>query len=240
MKTFIKYRSKKAEYYKDILIKADTGLHDDVMSVLRKSVPESAVILDMGAGEGAMSQRLFDSGYEVTATDIEERHFKAKGPKFHQIDFNDVDSVNEFAERHINYFDAVLSIEVIEHIENQWEYVRLMKKMLKIGGKIVVTTPNVSSWLSRFYFLFTGQFPSFNNQTADEYGHVSPISVWELNLILKREGFQNINISKGGFLPSIWITRNVLILISVMLSPFVRPFMSGHSQGWCIIAVGEK
>ena len=240
MQSFIQYRNKKPSHYKGILEHADPGLHDHVISVIKNSVCENAVILDMGAGEGAMSQRMFDAGYKVIALDIDEENFKAQGPEFHQMNFNDRDRVNQFAEKYNEYFDVVLGMEVIEHLENPWAYIRLLKKMAKQGGKIIVTTPNTASWLSRFYFLFTGEFSSFNDQTADGYGHVSPISPWELELIFKREGLKNSRIMKGGSLPAIWITKNILVLVSVALSPIFRPFMKGYSKGWCIIAVGEK
>lgn len=240
MQTFIQYRSKKAVYYKGILEKATSGLHTLIVSVLEQCVCQNSVILDMGAGEGAMSQRLFDSGYKVVALDMNKENFKAFGPEFHQINFNNVDQVNIFAEKYKEHFDVVLGLEVIEHLENPWEYIRLLKKMVKKGGKIIITTPNTASWLSRFYFLFTGKFYSFNEQSVDGYGHISPISPWELELILKREGMKNIRMFKVGSLPILWITRNHLILISILLSPFFRPFMKGLSNGWCVIALGEK
>ncbi len=240
MSSFIKFGSKKPGYYKGILMKADPELHQQIDAMVKQHANDNALILDMGAGEGALSQRLFDSGFNLISADIDSSQFKAVGPQFFQIDFNDVKSVNEFASNHSDYFDIVMGIEVIEHVENPWEYVRLLKKMVKKGGRIIISTPNTSSWLSRFYFLFTGKFLSFNDQTAAEYGHVSPISPWELKLILQREGFSNVEVTSAGNLPSIWITSNFLITVSVKLSFFFRPFMRGISRGWCIIASGQK
>lgn len=240
MSSFIKFGSKKPGYYKGILMKADSELHHQIDALVKQYADKNALILDMGAGEGALSQRLFDSGFKLISADIDSSQFKAVGPQFFQIDFNDVKNVSEFAENHSEYFDVVMGIEVIEHVENPWEYVRLLKKMVKKGGRIIISTPNTSSWLSRFDFLFTGKFLSFNNQTAEEYGHVSPISPWELELILNKEGFSNVEIKSAGYLPSIWITSNFLITVSVKLSLFFRPFMKGISKGWCVIATGQK
>lgn len=240
MLSFIQYRSKKPVYYKGILEKADPGLHAQVMTILNESVCRNSVILDMGAGEGAMSQRLYDAGYKVMALDMDKYSFKAVGPEFRQMNFNDLDQVNQFAEKFEEYYDVVLGIEIIEHIENPWSYIRLLKRMVKKGGKIIITTPNTTSWLSRINFLFTGEFWSFNNITADEYGHISPITPWELELIFKREELKNIKLYNGGHLPCLWITSNHLVIISEMLAPFLRPFMKGISCGWCVIAVGEK
>lgn len=237
---FIKFGGKKPSYYKGILIKADSSLHGEVMEVVNKNAFEGCQILDMGAGEGALSQRMHDSGYNVVSADMDATQFKAIGPTFFQINFNEVESVNAFADKYQNAFDVVLGIEVIEHVENPWEYLRLLKKMLKVGGTLIISTPNTASWLSRFYFLFTGKFLSFNDESADGYGHVSPISPWELGLIFRKEGMKNIQIKKAGYLPSIWITSNFLITTAVALSIFYRPFMRGISKGWCVIASGKK
>ena len=131
-------------------------------------------------------------------------------------------------------------MEVIEHVENPWEYVRLLKKCLKPDGYLFITTPNISSWLSRFVFLFTGQFVSFNDIAYGAYGHISPISGWELTKILEKEKFKQIEIVPESTLPAIWITRNLLFVISTILSFFIRPFMRGITKGWCIIVTAKK
>ena len=153
----IQIGTKKNAYYKGILVKADASLHDDVATILQNKISKGK-ILDLGAGEGALSQRLTDLGYEVLSADMNKEDFKASNT-FHQINFNNQNEINKFAADNSNVFDAVLGVEVIEHVENPWEYVRLLKSMLKTDGFIIITTPNISSWLSRLNFLFKGQPP---------------------------------------------------------------------------------
>ncbi len=238
MKKLLQIGRKKPEYYKGILIKADTGLHDELEQIILKRVPKGSRILDLGAGEGALSQRLLDLGFQVVSVDMSV-DFKADISVFHKVDFNKSDEVTSFKLKFAEYFDAVLGVEVIEHIENPWEYIRTLKSLLKPGGLIILTTPNITSWLSRLNFLFKGQFISFDESSLD-YGHINPINAWEMEVILKDEGFTNVQLQAAGFLPDIWITKNIFYSLLYLLSFVLRPFMSGISRGWCILGTANK
>jgi cyclopropane fatty-acyl-phospholipid synthase-like methyltransferase len=48
-----------------------------------------------------------------------------------------------------NQFDAAVSIEVIEHVENQFGFFRELTRIIKPGGIVVVTTPNTLNANSR-------------------------------------------------------------------------------------------
>lgn len=48
-----------------------------------------------------------------------------------------------------NSFDFVISFQVIEHIQNDSAYVKEIHRVLKPGGKFIVTTPNKPMSLSR-------------------------------------------------------------------------------------------
>lgn len=46
-------------------------------------------------------------------------------------------------------FDFVISFQVIEHIKNDEKYAEEIHRVLKKGGKFIVTTPNIKTTLSR-------------------------------------------------------------------------------------------
>lgn len=48
-----------------------------------------------------------------------------------------------------NSFDFVISFQVIEHIKNDQDFVREIQRVLKPGGKFIVTTPNKTMSISR-------------------------------------------------------------------------------------------
>lgn len=230
--------SKKHEYYKDLLMMVDLGMHEKIAETLVKEIKPGANILDLGSGQGALSQRLVDLGYNVISVDKDENNFKCRGAQFVKVNFDKLQEVESFVTKYENYFDAVIGIEVIEHVENQWEYIRTLYKMCKPGGCVIISTPNVTSWLSRLNFVLNGKFHQFGDADL-EYGHISPLTSWEFELILKRTGFKNIKLTGIGTLPPIYITSIKTALASFLMLP-LRLIMKGQIDGWCIMAVGRK
>lgn len=230
---------KKAEYYKNLLIKADLNLHDQIAEKIQKNIPLGGQILDLGAGEGALSERLSDLGFHVTAADKDDKNFKCKTAVFSKINFDNGDEINAFVLKHEEQFDAVLGVEVIEHVQDQWQYVRQLMKMVKPGGLVLITTPNTTSWFSRWMFFFTGNFHQFADADLS-YGHINPISAWELDLILKKTSAIDIKIEPAGTLPVIYLGGiNRITLLSFLTLPF-RPIMQGLIDGWCVMATARK
>lgn len=91
---------KKPQYYKGLLIKADLGLHDQIAEKIQNEVKQGGAILDLGAGEGALSQRLSDMGYLVTAVDMDSDNFKCADVKFTKVNFDSTDEVSHFVSQH--------------------------------------------------------------------------------------------------------------------------------------------
>lgn len=231
--------NKSVKYYKNLLIKADLGLHEQVAEKIQEVLKPKSKILDLGAGEGAMSKRLTDLNYEVVSIDVNKDEFKCEEATFYQVDFNNPEAVSSLTEKFESHFDLVLGMEVIEHVENPWQYTRLLKKMLKDKGYLLITTPNITSWLSRIIFLFTGQFHQFSDIDLD-YGHIAPISEWELKVILEKENFENIEMLPAGTLPAVWLQKSKKYLFYNFIALVFRLFMKGIKDGWCIMCVAQK
>ena len=237
MKCFIGRKS--LQYYNGLLIKADLGLHEQIAEKIQTEVLPGGKILDWGAGEGALTARLSDLGFQVTAADKDQENFKCRQAKFTKVNFDSLDELNDFVEKHEGEFDAVLGIEVIEHVQDQWQYVRQLMMMAKQDGLVIITTPNTTSWISRLIFFFTGRFHQFGNGDLC-YGHINPITPWELELILLESGASKINILSAGTLPPIYITGiNKLSILNLFILP-IRVLMKGVLDGWCVMATARK
>lgn len=64
-----------------------------------------------------------------------------------------------------DHFDTILLSDVIEHIVDLWPAMDSITRLLRPGGQVVVTTPNIASWRRRLTLLW-GVFPS--TAAADE------------------------------------------------------------------------
>lgn len=94
-------------------------------------------------------------------------------------------------------FDYVVSIEAVEHLENPWHMMREANRVLRIGGKLLVTTPNVLSIRSRLSYLLYG-YPNYFHYMIEQepdrrkelpVDHINPVGFLELRHVLARCGF---------------------------------------------------
>jgi len=75
---------KQPHCYQGLRMKTDTNVHEQVDAMIAGILPARAVpgrkpkVLDLGCGEGALSQRLYDQGYDVLAVDADETRFMAQ------------------------------------------------------------------------------------------------------------------------------------------------------------------
>jgi hypothetical protein len=111
--------------------------------------------------------------------------------------------------------------------------------MLRPGGVVLVTTPNITSWLSRFRFLFAGRFQNFGD-AALSYGHIAPISPWELDLVFRRSNLSDVSVRSAGTLPPVFVTGFNQLLLANIFMLMLRPLMKGLVDGWCVMATGRK
>lgn len=230
--------TKPLQYYKGIRIKADIGLHEQLAAIVNTVLSKGSVILDYGSGEGALSQRLQDMGFTVYSVDIDECNFKADTP-FERIDFNNPLGIKDFLAKHTEEFDMVMGIEVIEHVENPWEYIRNLKELVKPGGFILLSTPNITSWYSRLNFLINGRFHQFEENDIS-YGHINPISENEIRLICNQSGLIVEEIVSGGWLPRIWLTNSIRQCLRNLFGFVLSFLMKGAFEGWCLIALIKR
>lgn len=224
-------RSKKApEFYKGIRQKTDSNLHQQIVKYIEKVYRGQKIkILDWGCGEGALSKRLSDLGYEVTGVDIEETSFKGEN-KFYCLDFNNSSEVDNFIKVNKGNFDLVVSLEVIEHVKSPWNFINDLKGF---ETDILITTPNVSSWWGRVWFFITGELWGFNKGSWLDIGHINPITKVELENILNEMEFEIFSVFMGGCLPVIWAYNWKRLLISIFMLPF-RLIMKGPKDGWVL------
>lgn len=100
-------------------------------------------VLDVPSGEGALSYCLSRMGFGVVAGDIDPNFFKAPGIRCVKIDMNRPMPLED------EQFDYVACLEGIEHLENPFVFVRECHRILKWGGRLILSTPNILNLASR-------------------------------------------------------------------------------------------
>lgn len=228
-------KPKQLEYYKGMLIHADTGVHTQAIALFKQYVPAGSSVLDVGAGAGAFSQRLADTGYKVTALDVDEDKWIPKDIPFAKLDIDAgiTGSIN-------SKFDSVCCLEVIEHVENPWNLLREIYAVLRPGGRALVSTPNITSFLSRLDFLRIGHFHQFREEDLS-YGHISPISAYEMKVVASGVGLRILEIRPGGYLPIFdFSSKRPKALAKNLPRGLAYLLAKGYKHGWCLFFVMEK
>jgi len=96
-------------------------------------------ILDLGCGRGWFAERLADLG-EVHGVDLSPEAIAAAQARRPDITYL-AGNIYEMALPQ-NYFDVVVSQEVIAHVEDQPRYIGAATAALKPGGYLIITTGN--------------------------------------------------------------------------------------------------
>ena len=113
---------------------------EKILAYLRSLRVERPTILDMGCGMGWFSDKLAQFG-PTTGIDLSGEAIARAKSMFPRVTFM-AGNVYEMSlpEQH---FDVVVSQEVIAHVPDQSGYLEIAGRVLKPGGYLIVTTPNL-------------------------------------------------------------------------------------------------
>lgn len=144
----------------------------------------SGTVLDWGAGQGLLTQRLLNlkQFQSITAADIQPRSETIDSAiQWIQADLNN--PLNLEAET----FDVIVSAEVIEHLENPRAIVREWFRLIKPGGLLIFSTPNNESWRAILALVLQGHFVDFGDSSYPS--HITALVRKDITHILSEAGF---------------------------------------------------
>ncbi len=130
--------------YKKLLDAHDSAYLQPYVNTVNKYARPGSRILDMGCGNGLSSYMLSESGHRVMGTDIsafflsDSAHLQNDRLRYQACDALDL----PFAD---SSFDVVCSTELIEHVTDAPRALLEMMRVLKDGGILVITGPNLCS-----------------------------------------------------------------------------------------------
>lgn len=146
-------------------------------------------ILDCGISRGGVSDKLSKEFANCFGIDINPREIK--GVKIIQADLNR--GIPEFEIK----FDVIFAGEIIEHLFDDIKFIRDCYSFLKPGGILIVTVPNLVSFLNRF-LMFFGAMPLTAYAAAPFHYHVYNRN--KLKNLIKEEGFEILK-ATSSYLP---------------------------------------
>lgn len=175
--------------------------HNKVAELLF-STPDIKRVLDIPCGYGAFTKRLIDKGIEVYSGDI-ENILKIENPLFRVTDMNEKLPFED------SFLDAVVCIDGIEHLERQFDFTRECWRILKPGGVIIISTPNINSLRSRWRWFLTAHHNKckspLNEEKPSALHHIALLSFSHLRYMLHRSGFNITTITTNRIKSASWM-----------------------------------
>lgn len=170
-----------------------TAGHERILALLRARRAEfGRALLDVPSGGGPVVAGARAAGYDVTEVDLFPR------PGMRGV-CADACAPLPFAD---GAFDVVLSMEGIEHFEHQAGFVRECARVLRPGGWLLLTTPNVLTLSARLTHVLTGHKvlqQGFVNEVATlrsregkrlYHGHAFLIDAFRLRYLVRIAGLE--------------------------------------------------
>jgi len=153
-------------------------------------LPPSGHALDIGCWKGEFFE-LLPEGWHHTGLDL-ERHPELP---------SDVTFVSGSASEPLPFpdasFELIFAGEIIEHLLETSRFLAECHRVLKQGGRLVLTTPNLSCWLNAIRWLMLEQ-PWCVDCDTGENGHVRYFAPRVLARKLRAAGFEIIKLTSVG------------------------------------------
>jgi 2-polyprenyl-3-methyl-5-hydroxy-6-metoxy-1,4-benzoquinol methylase len=161
-------------------------------------------ICDLGCGNGHISGRLAELGYEVTGVDASISGLKIARRTYPRVRFIEAQIDGDL--NGCGEFDLVISSDVIEHLYRPSDLLEAAHAILKPNGQILIGTP-YHGYLKNLALAVTGHMDAHFSALHDG-GHIKFFSVDSLSQLMRAHAFTDLRFSFYGRAP--WLWKNMI------------------------------
>jgi len=157
------------------------------IDIYLKLIGSGKKILDIGCWDGYIGQLVKKQNNHVYGVEVVPAAADRAGKILDKV-YN-LPLVGAWADQINEQFDLILTTEVIEHIFDTDNFLANIKRLLKPGGELVVSTPNAAS-LGRRLLLLLGRSPNLEiTSRIEDSGHIRYFTMSSMKQLLREHGF---------------------------------------------------
>ncbi|MEM7337043.1 MAG: class I SAM-dependent methyltransferase [Actinomycetota bacterium] len=166
-------------------------------------------VLDYGCGRGAYTRALAANGFDVWGVDANgERLAEAQALTeaeglAHTCRYTEVATTERTLPFDDGFFDSIFASEIIEHVPDMATFISELKRVLRKGGVLYLTTPNGVSYrhvTKNLLWRAESRIPvieSWPQYLPGKEGHIFYWDVWTLYRLMHINGFKYITHEYG-------------------------------------------
>ena len=186
-------------YLDDVWQAVPVGAEPELFALRRDfllaHLPDGAHVLDVGCGEGAFSAAMAGAGARPIAVDVADEPLRRLRARFPEL--TDVRRANAGEPLPLagDEVEAVWAGEVIEHVVDVGAFCSELRRVLRPGGPLLLTTPDHRRRQRIQLALSERRFAEHFSPYAD---HLRFFTATTLRTVLTDAGFETIALTRGG------------------------------------------
>jgi 2-polyprenyl-3-methyl-5-hydroxy-6-metoxy-1,4-benzoquinol methylase len=194
-------------------------------------------VLEVGAGQGDLTERLRRRGHRVTVTEADQRSAAALEERFASDPDVEVHHADLVPPDTTEIFDSIVAVNVVEHLPRDDDAIARLAHCVRPGGRLVLVVP---------------AFDSLSSDIDARVGHRRRYRTSELALKLDRSGLRVVEAQYFNVLGALawwlfarqlgWIPAWSGRLLDEVAIPMTRRFESQRSTrfGQALLCVGKR
>lgn len=170
----------------------------ELLEELKNDSVKKNSIFEIGCGNGSVANILANRGWEIIGVDPSIKSIKLANKGFPNIKLYNGSTDDDLVSKYKN-FPIVISLEVIEHVFDPHNFVKVAFNLLEPGGTLILSTP-YHGYLKNLVLALSGRMdehylPLWKN------GHIKFWSQKTLNQLLENAGFEEMKFYRQGRIP---------------------------------------
>jgi 2-polyprenyl-3-methyl-5-hydroxy-6-metoxy-1,4-benzoquinol methylase len=186
-------------HYSDVTCWSDY-LWPSVKEAVERHIFKQRRAFDLGCGNGSVSKRLHDLGFQIVGVDLSESAIRVASANYPQLKFYKGDAYSDLAASY-GQFPLVVSLEVVEHCYDPRRFARTLYTLVEEGGIAIVSTP-YHGYLKNLALAIGGKWNEHLDPLWDG-GHIKFFSEITFRTLLSEAGFRDIRVVRVGRIPAL-------------------------------------